>query len=308
MKKLLQVLSSNPELYQLFRTADLLDIGPLKNTYAYFIAKRIYNLYDKTISNLQEQLSDQFGLFTEDQLIYIGKHLFLLQSSKEELSIADYIGLGGKISIYKDGTLNLVNKGLTSLQRIHLLKDVDKVKILDLSWNFLLGPDLDPEFPTQPFQNFMRLEIIDLSFNKFKEIPQDVFQGLTKLRSLHLGSTQLIILPERVFQGLTNLDYLDLDNNKLTSLPEHVFQGLTNLRDLNLSKNQLTSLPKDVFKGLASLSRLGLHSNQLTLLPDDVFQELTNLRHLWLYLNKLEGTTTQQFRSRYGLANTVSIY
>jgi len=88
--------------------------------------------------------------FPQELLIYFKKHFILNQAgAKEELSIADSIALYGQPKIAEGGTLGY--KGITSLHGIDKLANPEKVKRLLLGYNFILGPDADPDFPNKPF-------------------------------------------------------------------------------------------------------------------------------------------------------------
>jgi hypothetical protein len=111
------------------------------------------------------------------------------------------------------------------LKRIHLRAN-------QISW-----------IPSNWFQRFTLIQVIDLKNNKLTSIP-DSIGDLKNLRSLNLGANNIEKLPESIGE-LTNLSNLYLSWNKLETLPESI-GNLTNLKILDLDNNQLRILPQSM--------------------------------------------------------------
>jgi len=108
-----------------------------------------------------------------------------------------------------------------------------------------------------------KLEILNLSQNKFVEIPKQIFR-ITTLRELRFSTNQITYLPKEIYK-LKNLEVLDLSNNNISNVPIQICK-LKNLRLLDLSNNNLTSIPKEIIK-LQNLRILDLQNNRLKSLP-----------------------------------------
>ncbi|XP_040343781.1 putative oxidoreductase PXDNL [Herpailurus yagouaroundi] len=98
--------------------------------------------------------------------------------------------------------------------------------------------------------------VLDLRFNRIREIP---------------GS---------VFKKLKNLNTLLLNNNQIRQISRNAFEGLENLRYLYLYKNEIHALDKQTFKGLRSLEQLYIHFNQIETLQPETFGDLVKLERL----------------------------
>ncbi|KAJ8967571.1 hypothetical protein NQ317_001783 [Molorchus minor] len=88
------------------------------------------------------------------------------------------------------------------------------------------------------------LKILNISNNSFTSLPDDIFL-LNNLRELYMHNNQIKKLPNAICK-LVNLKILDVSNNVLKSLPENIGH-LVNLVYLNLLGNkQLRFLPKSI--------------------------------------------------------------
>ncbi|CAH1183755.1 unnamed protein product [Phaedon cochleariae] len=89
------------------------------------------------------------------------------------------------------------------------------------------------------------LRILDISNNAFSSLPDEI-GSLTNLQEFYISNNHLKKLPGTICH-LTNLKILDVSHNLLKHLPENI-GNLVNLRKCLLSNNNLTSLPKSVHK------------------------------------------------------------
>ncbi|XP_072417108.1 peroxidasin homolog isoform X3 [Chiloscyllium punctatum] len=105
--------------------------------------------------------------------------------------------------------------------------------------------------------------ILDLRFNKIKDIPSGAFRRLKHLNTLLLNNNQIRRIPKGAFEDLENLKYLYLYKNEIQSLDRQAFKGLVSLEQLYLHFNQIESLEPESFSDLPKLERLRLDSNSL---------------------------------------------
>lgn len=316
---------NNRELDQLFQAAYYLEIKPLENIFAYFIARRIKQ--DRFVCDNHGDVVDLEGALVRNEFElsyslvadlkdgpideYFRKHLKLLAIGLEEYSLEDYIGAYGQPSIV-GGMLDLSNIHITSLQGINLISESGKVTCLSLRNNEILDFDIDPESPIHPFAMFGHLKALYLDHNRLVNLPSDLFKQLNHLSELDVSYNQIAQLPAGVFDCLDDLQILWLKGNQLSNLPKELFQKVQNMTELDLSDNQLVGLHVQLrglkklsrldlsgnkigdvtlgtFKGLCGLEVLCLHSNLLSELPKDLFlfQGLSHLKVLTLYGNAL---------------------
>uniref|UniRef100_A0A4W3J5W6 Peroxidasin homolog n=1 Tax=Callorhinchus milii TaxID=7868 RepID=A0A4W3J5W6_CALMI len=74
--------------------------------------------------------------------------------------------------------------------------------------------------------------ILDLRFNRIKEIRPGAFKRLRNLNTLLLNNNQIKRIPRRVFEDLENLKYLYLYKNEIQTIQKQVFRGLVSLEQL----------------------------------------------------------------------------
>nr|XP_023021293.1 peroxidasin [Leptinotarsa decemlineata] len=129
--------------------------------------------------------------------------------------------------------------------------------------------------------------ILDLRFNKIKELHQGTFKNNRYMVSLLLNNNYLTSLKNGVFDGLLNLQNLYLYDNRIRYLDSNVFQKLHRLERLYLHNNLLDRFEAGTFANLPSLKRLNLHHNQLKRVPEGAFQNLPRLERLRLDHNSL---------------------
>ena len=172
-------------------------------------------------------------------------------------------------------TLVLTNNRLT-LQGIKTF-NLNKLKELNLSYNMLSGTLNQESFLNSKV--FLKLNTLDLSFNKLESLGFQPLAKFPKLKILKLKSNTLQILNPMAFQGLTRLKTLDLSSNAILDLPNSVFKNLSTLESLDLSQNHLQSISGSFTDGLSKLSTLNLGNNDIIFLEplQDVSEHLTYL-------------------------------
>ncbi|XP_060709112.1 peroxidasin homolog [Hemiscyllium ocellatum] len=129
--------------------------------------------------------------------------------------------------------------------------------------------------------------ILDLRFNKIKDIPSGAFRRLKHLNTLLLNNNQIRRIPKGAFEDLENLKYLYLYKNEIQSLDRQAFKGLVSLEQLYLHFNQIESLESESFSDLPKLERLFLHNNRLSQILPRTFSQLQSMKRLRLDSNSL---------------------
>ncbi|XP_030212065.1 peroxidasin homolog isoform X2 [Gadus morhua] len=105
--------------------------------------------------------------------------------------------------------------------------------------------------------------ILDLRFNKIKDLQPGSFRRLKNLNTLLLNNNLIRGIPRGAFEDLENLKYLYLHFNNIESLEPESFTQLPKLERLFLHNNRITHLVPGTFTHLESMKRLRLDSNML---------------------------------------------
>ncbi|XP_032897244.1 peroxidasin homolog [Amblyraja radiata] len=129
--------------------------------------------------------------------------------------------------------------------------------------------------------------ILDLRFNRIKEIRPAAFKRLRNLNTLLLNNNQIKGIPRRAFEELENLKYLYLYKNEIQTIQKQAFKGLVSLEQLYLHFNNIEVLESETFSDLPKLERLFLHNNRLSRIHPGTFNQLESLKRLRLDSNSL---------------------
>uniref|UniRef100_A0A667I439 Peroxidasin like n=1 Tax=Lynx canadensis TaxID=61383 RepID=A0A667I439_LYNCA len=121
--------------------------------------------------------------------------------------------------------------------------------------------------------------VLDLRFNRIREIPGSVFKKLKNLNTLLLNNNQIRQISRNAFEGLENLLYLYLYKNEIHALDKQTFKGLRSLEHY-IHFNQIETLQPETFGDLVKLERLFLHNNKLSKIPAGSFSHLDSLKRL----------------------------
>uniref|UniRef100_A0A8I3Q2P6 Lactoperoxidase n=1 Tax=Canis lupus familiaris TaxID=9615 RepID=A0A8I3Q2P6_CANLF len=125
-----------------------------------------------------------------------------------------------------------------------------------------------------------RTAVLDLRFNRIREIPESAFKKLKTLNTLLLNNNQIRQISRNAFEGLENLLYLYLYKNEIRALDKQTFKGLISLEQLYIHFNQIEMLQPETFGDLLKLERLFLHNNKLSKIPAGSFSHLDSLKRL----------------------------
>jgi Leucine-rich repeat (LRR) protein len=222
-------------------------------------------------------------------MLTIGTMPIMSMKNPNPGSVDDYIAKNGMPQISQEGTLDLGNKNLTSLEGLNKINNIKTVKKLLLDENKLAN------LPKDTFAGFSNLEHLNLNSNKLISLPENIFTSLSQLKVLRLDNNKLNTLPVGVFKKLNKLVGLWIKNNQLQMLQADTFANLKMLQELWLENNQLKTLPNGVFNGLNKLMFLQLQNNKLETLPEKIFKGLDELRILNLSYNNLTNLPKKIF-------------
>ncbi|XP_068119933.1 peroxidasin homolog isoform X2 [Hyperolius riggenbachi] len=116
--------------------------------------------------------------------------------------------------------------------------------------------DAIPEVP-------IHTTILDLRFNRIREINSDALQNLPNLHTLYLYKNEIGSIQKNAFHGLRSLEQLYLHFNHLETLDVETFSHLPKLERLFLHNNRISRIHPGTFTQLPALTRLRLDSNPL---------------------------------------------
>ncbi len=265
------------------------------------------NLY--SLPNSIKNLSSLENLdLKENNIVVLPESLTSIQTLKK-------INVSGNSNMNEDLLFDLVNKApnLTHINASYCnIRDVPEIakehfwEELNLEGNLLkyiphklqikklnLAKNiyLDKKQLFESLRSIHKLEHLNLSNNKWKDIPENI-GTLKHLKVLNLRGNQLTSLPEEIGY-LSKLQVLKVDNtehflftNHLESLPSNI-SYLQDLDSLFLSGNNLSKLPSS-FSELKQLKYLDLSWNKFISFPNEILEN-TNLRYLNLAINHVKS-------------------
>ncbi|XP_059502044.1 peroxidasin homolog isoform X2 [Stegostoma tigrinum] len=129
--------------------------------------------------------------------------------------------------------------------------------------------------------------ILDLRFNRIREIPPGAFKRQKNLNTLLLNNNQIKRIPRKTFEDLDKLKYLYLYKNNIRTIDKLAFKGLMMLEQLYIHFNHIEILEPETFRDLPKLERLFLHNNKISRIPAGTFTHLSSLKRLRLDSNGL---------------------
>lgn len=193
-------------------------------------------------------------------------------------------------------SLNLNGNKLNKLDDDMLAGSKGTIRELFLANNHLKS------IPEKALSGMNRLENLDLSKNRIKELKPNAFgieYGETSsLSRLNLGGNKLgNITHSGVFSHMGTLTYLDLSYNRIRNLAPRVFEHLKGLESLFLQNNQLDRFPTASVYRLEKLRHLMLDNNRISKIDNYSLADLPKLQHLSLAGNKIQTISENMFSS-----------
>lgn len=137
-----------------------------------------------------------------------------------------------------------------------------------------------------------RLDEVDLSKNRLKNLRSGCFKYLHGIRSLNLAGNLITELRADMFVGMELLEELDLRRNPINGIIGGAFQPLSKLRKLSISGlrsgvSPLASLTPGMLYGLQALRQLELSDLGISSINAETFMDLRQLQELDLSGNQL---------------------
>uniref|UniRef100_A0A8C4RTY0 Peroxidasin like n=1 Tax=Erpetoichthys calabaricus TaxID=27687 RepID=A0A8C4RTY0_ERPCA len=89
--------------------------------------------------------------------------------------------------------------------------------------------------------------ILDLRFNRIREIAPGSFKKLKNLNTLLLNNNQIKRIPRKAFDDLESLKYLYLYKNEIQAIDKQAFKGLVSLEQLYIHFNHIETVDPETF-------------------------------------------------------------
>ncbi|XP_077986400.1 uncharacterized protein LOC144440847 [Glandiceps talaboti] len=137
------------------------------------------------------------------------------------------------------------------------------------------------------FQDFDKLEHLDISHSEISVLCQFYFRNLTQLKYVDLSNNYIVIITKDVFTFNTNLTIIDLSGNQIKQLDPLTFRFNTDLKIIDLSGNKITQLDLPTFKFNTNLTIIDLSGNHIIQLDPLTFTDLPVLSELYFENNPL---------------------
>lgn len=149
--------------------------------------------------------------------------------------------------------------------------------------------------PSNLFDQFSRLEILEVNHVGLRNIFQNSFKSARFLKTLQAFGNRISIVHAYSFVGAETLENLDLSNNIITNIHHESFSGLENLKELSLSSNWLTIIDEHTFQPLKNLSWIWLDRNQIKIISVNLLVSSQKLRGIYLNNNRVSALSTVLF-------------
>lgn len=143
--------------------------------------------------------------------------------------------------------------------------------------------------PTVIFEEFRRVEVLEMNEIGLRNIFQQTFHFADYLRVLHAYGNKITNLLSYAFVGCKQLEYLDLSSNKISNINFAAFSGLESLKELSLSNNRITILDENTFMELKNLSWIWLDRNTIQIISVNLLISSQQLEGLYLNDNSISS-------------------
>lgn len=140
-----------------------------------------------------------------------------------------------------DGTVDLSNKGLTSLNVLNTICTPENVTTLLLNNNALTT------VCKKAFKRFINLKSVNLNANQITSINEEALCGVGKLNDFSINNNKLTSVPCKLFCPTPYVKTADFSVNSITSVSEKFFNCTPALTTINFTSNPLNDATKQMF-------------------------------------------------------------
>ena len=112
---------------------------------------------------------------------------------------------------------------------------------------------------TDIFQNFMKIEYLNLSFSNIKYISEYALKNLHNLEHLNLEHSKLNVIRTLLFKFNLKLKVINCFNCCIETIESYAFRNLSNLESLDLRSNILNKVSNKAFFGISPKAQVYLN-------------------------------------------------
>ncbi|XP_061381210.1 chaoptin-like [Danaus plexippus] len=211
---------------------------------------------------------------------------FLRRLYLQDNQISD-VGRGTFSSVTRIGTVDLARNLITKVD-YQMFQSVKYAELINLSENRITSID------KQAFTD-LYLAVVNVSHNEISSIEPGAFENCNNMTLLDLSYNRLREINRNAFDENTYANELKVTYNEFTDLGQIPIHNMTGIRILNASHNLITTIPKMAFPKLYELHTVDISYNNLSDIFNSVFQNLFSLRYLNLSHNSLERIKPAMF-------------
>ncbi|KAI5640071.1 leucine rich repeat domain-containing protein [Phthorimaea operculella] len=149
-------------------------------------------------------------------------------------------------------------------------KDLQKLRVLDLSHNKLTSAKLSPHafegrYSPEKYEPLPAMRVLNLAYNDLHSLNQDLFEHLSELTELDLSGNPLSVLDHVTLIAISSLPMLKvlrMRDCKIPAIPEKFLHTPRYLERLDISNNLLTAVPQELDE-TKNLLYLNLNQNPI---------------------------------------------
>ncbi|XP_063905150.1 immunoglobulin domain and leucine-rich repeat-containing protein 2 [Zophobas morio] len=214
-----------------------------------------------------------------------------LQLGPPRVDLADLRNVtGDRLDVWNVRHLRWTDSAIVDIRRA--IVRPENLRSLDVSRNNIT------KLQDYYFQEYVRLEAMNLSYNAIDDLPRHVFfnRSLEKLRTLSLAHNALHAVPFQVFAPMEELGHLDISYNYIATVLDHFFKFNRHIEVLLLNNNKITKLTSNALADLSDLRILDLSHNSVEFIAKGLFDSLNQLEYLNLAYNPFVNMPSGTFR------------
>nr|XP_056709594.1 toll-like receptor 1 [Euleptes europaea] len=152
------------------------------------------------------------------------------------------------------------------------------------------------------------LQLLDLSYNRIRQINSGDFSALTQLKGLDLSYNNIVSVATDSFSSNVLLEQLNLFNNSLGEIPSQALKPLKHLRELFLSNNLYPRSTLDgVFSTLNKLEELSMGGSAIQTVGSQDFLSIKDIP-LKKFALKTSSNLLEYQKGAFSKINTTALW
>uniref|UniRef100_A0ACB8G8P5 Uncharacterized protein n=1 Tax=Sphaerodactylus townsendi TaxID=933632 RepID=A0ACB8G8P5_9SAUR len=154
----------------------------------------------------------------------------------------------------------------------------------------------------------VNLQVLDLSYNKIRQINSGDFSTLTQLKDLDLSYNKIMFIATDSFSSNILLEQLNLFNNSLEEIPSQALTPLKQLRELSMSNNLYPRSTLDgTFSTLKKLEVLSMGGSAVRTIASQDFLSIKEIP-LKKFALKTSSSLLEYQKGAFSKLNTTALW